>query len=76
MVCTIENETVVAHHLLRAGDHSMGSKAGDNHSVPLCYLCHADLHAWGDEVGYYSLKGWEYEYVLDYALTLWEEFNG
>jgi len=43
VVCADPN--TCAHHLIGIGDGKMGSKAGDDLTIPLCQLHHAQLHA-------------------------------
>ena len=46
------------HHIQFAEEKSLGSKVGDQHTVPLCRFCHSDLHASGmREHLWWSLKG-------------------
>jgi hypothetical protein len=43
-----ENVQVVAHHIRIGTNGGTGIKPGDNHCVPLCVDCHADLHQIGE----------------------------
>lgn len=46
------------HHLRRAPGTGMGLKAGDNWVIPLCYLCHDEIHhVSGDEIGFLEDHG-------------------
>jgi hypothetical protein len=45
MACGRQDDTVVLAHINIAGNFGRGLKAGDNESVFLCGLCHADLDA-------------------------------
>jgi len=45
-----------AHHLI-GGRHGMGMKAGDDMTVPLCPICHASLHADGNETRWLAERG-------------------
>jgi hypothetical protein len=46
--CSIEDDTIVAHHLKHAwnphGGGGMGMKANDFLVMPLCYTCHDKAH--------------------------------
>ena len=39
---------VVPHHVRMGHTGGMGTKPGDNHSVPLCVDCHNELHQIGE----------------------------
>lgn len=47
--CGAENDTIVPHHVIGVGNGIMGGKAGDDEAVPLCYICHADIHSAGSD---------------------------
>lgn len=70
--CMISGLTigVVGHHLLRAGDHSMGSKACDKWLVPLHWTIHNALHKNGNEIAFFANHGWNYEDVKELAKGL------
>lgn len=40
---------VQAHHLLRTPEKGMAMKAGDDQVIPLCPMCHRNLHLDGNE---------------------------
>ena len=46
------------HHVTYAEKRGFGQKVGDNYTVPLCRLCHTELHnfKYGEEL-FWSLKG-------------------
>lgn len=69
-VCGWWDETVVPHHLLRAGGKGMGTKACDSKAVPLHHDCHQELHLYGDEVEWFALNGEEYEDIIELAKVL------
>ena len=46
-----------AHHVQFAGTRGVGMKVGDEHCVPLCALCHYELHNFGHEKTWWALKG-------------------
>jgi len=48
---------IVAHHLLRTGEHGMGRKSSDKWAVSLCATCHAALHHNGDEEAFLMSHG-------------------
>ena len=60
---------VQSHHLLRAGDHSMGSKACDSWCIPLHHTIHDALHKNGNEVVFFTNHGMDYEDVKRIAVT-------
>lgn len=65
--CLINNawdETVIPHHLLRAGGKGIGTKACDSLCVPLSHFNHERLHANGNEVVFLINNGWPYLNVL------------
>lgn len=46
--CAIEDETIVGHHLTFI-NCAMGSKAGEEFQIPLCFTCHIEkLHRHGE----------------------------
>tara|TARA_Y100000310_G_C20430049_1_gene691028 strand:+ start:423 stop:716 length:294 start_codon:yes stop_codon:yes gene_type:complete len=63
---------VVPHHLLRVGDRpkGMGRKNEDRWTIPMCFRCHAVLHARGDEAAYLDEHGIA---GPDLAGQLWRE---
>jgi hypothetical protein len=48
---------IVAHHLLRTGEHGMGRKSSDRWALSLCDIHHKELHANGDEEAYLMSHG-------------------
>jgi hypothetical protein len=46
------------HHITYAEKRGFGQKVGDNFTVPLCRICHTELHNYqhGEEL-FWSLKG-------------------
>ncbi len=58
------DETVVEHHLLRAGGKATGTKACDSLCVPLSHNNHDALHRNGDEVGFLAGKDIDYLEML------------
>jgi len=65
------DETVVDHHLLRAHPtKGTGLKTCDVWLVPANAKHHTDVHAAGDEIEFYSDKGWHYDRVKGYALQI------
>ena len=69
----------IPHHLLRSGQHSMGSKAGDNHTVPLCGAHHYELHFGkqfgGNEVAFFADFEWQYDDVKSLAKELYKNYK-
>ena len=65
----------IPHHLLRSGEHSMGSKAGDDHTVPLCALHHDKLHRGGDEVAFFAHYEWAYNDVKNLTKMLYKNYK-
>ena len=61
---------VQGYHLLRAGDHSMGSKACDKWLVPLHWTIHNALHKNGNEIAFFANHGWNYGDVKEFAIGL------
>lgn len=59
------NETNIGHHLLKAGGHSMGSKACDSLTIPLQHFYHDRLHANGNEIAFLANHGWDYLRMLN-----------
>ncbi len=47
--CVCGSSPCQAHHLLRGSGHGIGLKAGDDMTVPLCPMCHRNLHLAGNE---------------------------
>ncbi len=47
--CVCGTSPCQAHHLLRRSGHGMGMKAGDDWTIPLCPMCHRNLHLDGNE---------------------------
>lgn len=70
MICGFWSESVVGHHLLKAGGHGMATKECDSCAVPLCHHHHQALHLHGDEIEWFELNGWEYSQVLEYCRQL------
>ncbi len=64
------NDTVVPHHLLRAGGKGMGIKACDSLVVPLTSFMHDALHKNGNEVVFFANRGLDYEAVKQIARDL------
>lgn len=74
MLC--EGIEVQAHHLLRVDNiKGMGTKSGDNWTVPLCVVCHSNLHRHGDEIEFFLFYSWDYPAVKGYAKELWNDSN-
>lgn len=48
---------VVAHHLLRSGEHGTGRKSSDRWAIPLASTVHDALHADGDETRFLAERG-------------------
>lgn len=68
---------VEAHHLLRTGEHGMGTKSGDNWAIPLCYNHHRELHnpnkdQHGGEAGFFERYGKSLEQAKTEARRLYE----
>jgi hypothetical protein len=61
---------VHAHHLQFAQPRGMGLKSGDQYTVPLCMSCHEELHKFGNEIEWWTLKNIK---PLDIALEIWNE---
>lgn len=59
-----------AHHLMFAQPRAKSLKSGDNFTVPLCVECHADLHADGDEEGWWKRRV-EFDPIV-VAETFWK----
>ncbi len=58
------NETVISHHLLRAGGKATGTKACDSLLIPLTNFNHQQLHSNGNEVVFLSNNGVDYLHML------------
>ncbi len=63
-----KGESVIAHHLLRAGGKGMGTKACDSLTVPLTTLIHDALHKNGNEESFFANHGLNYEVVKALAM--------
>ena len=63
-----------AHHLLRvpAEPRGVSLRTGDNWAVPLCRLCHHNLHMDGNEKVFFALRGVD---PIEWATQSWEKFN-
>lgn len=61
-----KDETGIAHHLLKAGGHSLSEKDGDDLSLPLTSLMHDRLHRHGNEVDFFMLFNQPYLNVLGF----------
>jgi len=62
-----------AHHLLRGPVRGMGLRAGDEWVIPMCHMCHSDLHdRSGDEVSFLAGHGID---GVALAKELWRESN-
>lgn len=48
---------IQAHHLLRTEERGLSRKSSDRWAVPLCRICHDDLHAAGDEEAWLGGQG-------------------
>lgn len=59
------DDTVSAHHLLRAGGKGMGNKACDSLCIPLRSIVHEKLHKDGNEVTFLAYYGWNYLNLLE-----------
>ncbi len=46
-----------AHHCRVFETIGVGLKVGDDQCLPLCHTCHMELHAYGDESLWWSMKG-------------------
>jgi hypothetical protein len=56
--CCIEDETIIAHHLMRNVVRGMGMKADDKNAIPLCHVHHSELHtSRSGETVYLASKG-------------------
>ncbi len=64
---------VHAHHIRYAEEHGIGRKVGDNWTVPLCWVCHTELHncPLGEQL-WWADKGID---PLEEAKINWEKFN-
>lgn len=71
MSCNIE--PVHPDHLMRAGDHSMGSKACDSNTLPLCHSHHQEKTLAGDERKFWAKYGIAWEGVLE--IVKWYKEN-
>jgi hypothetical protein len=58
------DETVIDHHLLRAGGKATGTRACDSLCIPLRSFNHDRLHTNGNEVVFLANNGWPYLEVL------------
>ena len=70
--CTIERGglrcngvPVHSDHLMRSGDHSMGSKACDSNTLPLCALHHHEKTITGNEKDFWKKYGFEWSQILN-----------
>lgn len=63
-----ESECVVPHHLLRTGEHGVGTKSCDMWCVPMHSEYHDALHKNGNEVEFFQDHGWGYRQVTAHAL--------
>lgn len=71
MIAGVWNETVVDHHLLKAHQtKGIGLKSCDMYCVPLTDEEHRSLHAHGDEIKWFEMRGWPYEDVKSHALMI------
>ena len=70
IVTGYKGNTVVAHHLLRAGGKGLGTKACDSLAVPLSSYVHDALHKNGNEVAFFVNHGLNYESVKEIARKL------
>ncbi len=62
------------HHLLRGVPRGMGLKASDCWVIPLCYMCHSDLHdREGNEIEF--LQSWGVDGKA-LSLRLWRIHTG
>lgn len=61
-----------AHHI-RSGLHAMGMKPEDKYAVPICQLCHYEIHAIRGEKIFFEKYGYTIDQVKDIALKLYEE---
>ncbi len=64
-----EFDGVQAHHLLRVEGKGMGTKAGDNHTIPLHHTAHDALHRHGKEPEFLAERGID---GVQAAATLYE----
>jgi hypothetical protein len=69
--CNIE--PVHPDHLMRTGDHSMGSKACDANVLPLCWHHHHEKTITGDERHFWQKYGLSWAEVL--KIVKWYKEN-
>jgi len=66
----------VAHHVRAGQNAGMGRKPGDEWTIPICHVCHDELHFRTGEKKFYKEKGYDLVEIHDKAKELWEETNG
>lgn len=70
--CLICGMPAQAHHLTKAEWTGTGMKVGDNWTVPLCALCHHDLHRFGDEQTWWDMNGVD---PFAWAIQEWKDYD-
>ena len=65
---------VQAHHLLKPvySQRGMGMRASDKDVIPLCYGCHTQLHANGNELKFFQLISDNENLGKEKCRELWE----
>lgn len=70
--CLVCGQPSQAHHLKFVELAGMARKVGDDKTVPLCAICHHELHRFGDEKIWWALQGID---PLRWAEQSWREYN-
>ena len=60
--CGLDDDTVVAHHIIGVGQGCMGGKASDLEVMPLCYDCHLEIHLCSHSKG---VRREQYKWVME-----------